>query len=377
MRDLIYINSNVICLHDNELLNNPIINRWNSISRVDHAGSFVRPRVGPGVIPAPMSKPLCEIPRSLAGTGDFGQAIESVMSRLDKQFKDSDREIFVSWSGGIDSTAILVAYLKTMSPEVLERTKVLCNYASIEENPFFYYTFIDGRIPSCDTCDLAVTNETVGKYYIIDGEGGNQCHGSYWSSVVRNHHCTQLLFNPWRDVKNFEKFFPTSPKESVREWVELIKNTIPYSPVEINTLYDFFWWANFNTKFEEVLFRKLLTYTLKLDTKNTKIAGTETFVRPFAEPEIQIWSLLSLEDRAKMFDTDPKYYFKKYIYDFDGNHHYFINKLEQGSLWYPAGWQSDLNMLPIFAIDNEWNKYHLGAPESRKFLGEFLENLEA
>lgn len=356
-------------------MENPKLAKWKRLSDVTFGGSYIRPRLGPSVAPCELLDYLCPMPATLNGTNNFAEAMDSVVSRLIQSFRSNTREICICWSGGIDSTSILTGFLKHATADILRRISVVCNQSSIDENPYFYYKFIEGQIKTKDPSEVVLTDQNVNDYYIIDGEGGNQCFGSYWAATLRNLHRVDDLLIPWKSVDDFTKYMPTVKPELVEDWVNMVKSTIPYSPVSIDTLNDFFWWANFNTKFEEVLFRKLIVYTKDLTAENSKFAATTTVIRPFAEHELQVWSLLAKDIRNNTLSVTPKMQAKEYIYNYDKNHHYFYNKLEQASLWYPASWQHELAMIPIFAIDKNWNKYHLSNPKSRIMLGEFLKGL--
>jgi hypothetical protein len=62
----------------------------------------------------------------------------------------------VCWSGGIDSTCILVGLMKFVDPKNIT---VLLTEDSIKENPYFYKQFIENKI-STQSLDLfAVTEE--------------------------------------------------------------------------------------------------------------------------------------------------------------------------------------------------------------------------
>ena len=81
------------------------------------------------------------------------------------------------YSGGIDSTMVLVSFMKALTPaELKSKVVVLLNHDSINENPNFYYNFIrkSCTIKTSDT----MSSLFDGKYLIVGGEHNDQLLGS-------------------------------------------------------------------------------------------------------------------------------------------------------------------------------------------------------
>lgn len=353
-------------------------------------GNFFRPRVGPTYSLVELAPPSCPIPDKLSEE-TFDTAMDSVMARFATEAASNDREIYVLWSGGIDSTAIVVGMLKNFDSQLLSRVTVLCNQASIVENPYFYYKFLHNKFKILDADEFQLTNENVRSLYLFDGEGGNQCSGSSLISECKYHNLYDLLQSPLKNlhdlvsvlaratVKNASEFFEVghnvnhSDPRIMHTLVDYILESAPLAPVDISTVYDGLWWFNFNTKFEEVLFRKIPAYVHKLTNENSKFAFEDSVVRVYAQKEFQVWALVSLKERYSKLLVDTKYHAKKYIFDFDQNQYYFENKMEVSSILLATA-RTHLygSPLAIFGISEQWHKYHLGNPDDRKVLGEIL-----
>src|SRR4051812_43740400 len=66
---------------------------------------------------------------------------ECCFRRAESLLRLNKDKYYVSYSGGIDSTAILVAILETWPQEALDKVVVLLSKTSVEENPTFFNRF--------------------------------------------------------------------------------------------------------------------------------------------------------------------------------------------------------------------------------------------
>ena len=152
----------------------------------------------------------------------------------------------------------------------------------------------------------------------------------------------------------------------------MVKESIVHSPVPIKTGYDFLWWMNFNFKFDDVLIRKVPSYTRQLTAEQTKIFYEESLYRFYAHPNMQIWSMLAGDIRRTGLKITPKYVPKKYIYDFDHNDFWFYNKREEGSV---TDVLFNTTITNVFAIDSNWHKYSITDKDTRIKLGKLLQRI--
>jgi hypothetical protein len=177
---------------------------------------------------------------------NFSQAaIEQANDLLDTQLP-----LYVLWSGGIDSTAILVAFLQTH--RCLDKVTVILNYNSIIEYKLFYELYIK------TTLKILVTEEamllmSLDKLdgIIISGEQADQLVGSTGAVFLE-----QSSTKSQDDIFNFVNFHTICRKKeidepSIRCWYELFSSTFSKSPRPINTMFDFAWWYGFNFKWQK------------------------------------------------------------------------------------------------------------------------------
>lgn len=300
---------------------------------------------------------------SIVKTDNFSQTIETVADQFCKHVESLSLAPYLYWSGGIDSTAILVSLLKVASNDFLDRLTILHDKSSIEENVHFYYRYIDQKLKTKEISDFKITEHNYNQIIVVDGEGGNQCVGGH--SIYRMCHAKQfdLLDQPWNSV-NFD-----SGMLNVSEFnLKLIKDSIEFAPVGIDTLYDFIWWSNFNFKFDDAMIRKMLAYGKHLSTTQRQQFWNSGLYRFFSQPEMQSWSLTNLTQLRETVRLDPKYIAKKYIYDFDHNSLWFAYKNEQGSV--PE--MFDLQMLPVIGFAPDWSTISIADINVRQQLRQML-----
>ena len=325
-------------------------------SRVNNIGS-----------PWPLAPTICPMPATLNASTDFTTNMDLVANKIINKIIASGRQPYFYYSGGIDSTAIMVSILKNANKDFLDQLVVLHDNVSIEENAYFYHYYIKPRLTTQDLHTFEVTTENYKHIVIIDGECGNQIMGSRIINAVSYQGRYDLLDTDINKV-NFAKEFPTVTDFNI----ELIKESIKYAPVPIKTMFDFLWWVNFNFKFQDVLVRRTMTlYTKNLAAEQSLDFWNNGLARFYSEPELQIWSLLTKDFRRKLNRKDNKLIPKQYICDYDKNTLWFAYKREQMSG--PALFKTSFQTLPIIALDSNWNKYSITDLSVRQELGRILE----
>lgn len=209
----------------------------------------------------------------------------------------------VFWSGGVDSTLIVIALLMIGSndPDFLN---IACTHKSIEEYPWFY-RFLKQKgikIHVGFTDSIYQYSGITGKENLLTGHladyifhCGNIC--------IRNDNCD------WKD------FYP-------KDIVEFIEPLVDICPKKITKLYDVAWWLRFTMHWQDA---KYAPYTsLK--------AKPRSIINFFDSPQWEEWSL---ENHGNDFaQTDPLLYkpeAKKFIIEYTGDKDYW-NKMKIPSL---------------------------------------------
>jgi hypothetical protein len=232
--------------------------------------------------------------------------------------KDENKDIRISYSGGIDSTAALVGLLKFKDeyPEV-NITAVL-SQESIDEYPAFYENYIKDKLDVIKSGQRDLNTKLTEQvaegekdFLVVTGELGDQLFGS--ALMFKEPYDKRLA---WHWEKAFTPMF-------VQFWKPLVE----YMPQSDFSAANVFWWLNFVLKYQWVEMRIYAMVNGQIPFDN--------IVHFFGGDRFQRWSMMTPMD-VKFTDlSDPTTYkmpAKEYIYDYTGDREYLENKLKIGSL---------------------------------------------
>lgn len=271
---------------------------------------------------------------------NFTTALSEIMMQraeeLWRWIEDTGKLGIVWWSGGIDSTALLVAMLRTATPERIKLIKVGMNERSINEYPLFFnkyvrdlpYTFMPqaaGR-----DIDLNVLH--------ITGEIGDQLFGSDYLEACfagggrefqGKKHFVGNINAPWQDTMSRfvrdQLQYMNLPSEYVQPIMDTYEKLNTASPIEINTLFDFWWWSNFNLKYSNVVGR------IPMSTQQPHIAH-KCIVAFFNTPDFQRWSVFNHDKKIGSTWKSYKKELKQFVFDFNKDKDWFTHKTKGASL---------------------------------------------
>ena len=163
-------------------------------------------------------------------------------SELALLVKNNDKKLYVFWSGGIDSTLVLLCLR-----EVLPTNKIVVLYTagSLVEYPGFFEQHIQGTFETFEftmnavwkAVELACANGIA-----ITGEIGDQIFGS----VLYLHKDQEWLTQPW---ENFNSSITAD---------EAYHRLVAACPQKITDVAEFLWWINYSMKYQLVQCRMLL-----------------------------------------------------------------------------------------------------------------------
>lgn len=260
----------------------------------------------------------------------FNESMSSLCDRRAIEIQDkllkTDKKIYVLWSGGIDSTAVLSSFIKNFSKEGLERIVVSLNHSSILENTLFYLKFIKDNF-ECINSGWKYTDTS--DFFFVDGEPGDFLFGSefcinnfmsrYPQNVYDNYQdhldkIDALLEQKYNPGLRFQDWF-------IPEQISNFKN----AKIPVETVMDFFWWINFDNRWSVKTYSKILSYIDYSNiTKNTITAVMENGINFFNTDYFQKWSMSKNNISEKKIHkiTDYKMVLKKYIFELDCNSYY-------------------------------------------------------
>jgi len=274
---------------------------------------------------------------------------------------DQGKILYIMWSGGIDSTSMVVSVLKHLQPAQRERVWVVSSALSRNENPMFYHNFLK-TFQQIELSQFDPAKIDLATSLILDGEGGDQIFGSSAANRIFSKY-PDMLKAPWKNNTDFLRKFWHS--ELVPDFYDffmyLMNTTIDNTDVPVETLFDFFWWLNFNFKFDSVMFRHTLRLSENISDHDFKFFSQKVCHRMFATEKMQQWSMTAGADgKINQARKTVKWGGRKYIYDFDRNEYYFREKRKEFSFQTIAD-----GVAKYFAVDRDYNRYSLANHSTR------------
>jgi hypothetical protein len=264
----------------------------------------------------------------------------------------------VMYSGGMDSTCVMVALLKMLTKEELQSVVVCASIHSIIENPNFWRDYIFGQFKIFDSnnylyddyINMGYTPITADEGDCIFGTSiGLQLYHNYEYYVGLQHPAVQdnlmklkykicdndVHYTRYKDIliSYFSLNDPTNEEYNTkfgRLLYEKYHRNILTSAVPVYTLHDFFWWLIFNVKYLNCSIRGAIYWNETIPVGEC-INSIENW---FNGPEYQYWSMNNNNNGLKIRKTltTYKYAQRKYIYDFTKNDWYFYYKSKLESM---------------------------------------------
>jgi hypothetical protein len=276
---------------------------------------------------------------SLADLADK-RAIELI-----KRAKDTNRNIIIMWSGGIDSTFVLTSILKNISEADHELLTVFLTTHSISDNPEFYFKFLSNnkKIRIMNASDFNIDNSFLDKNLLLHGDPGDGVFGPS-SRMYKFFSENSIHLEPWKKhLKTITQLFEPSIEKDmfvqpgIGNWfTNIITRTLEESGYadHVSTVADWYWWTYFNFKWAGICSYPLHNGILEkgkqgITEENHKFYADNIF---FHTPEFQHWSYSNLKELIGLdvFKTH-KLKAREYIYEFDKNFQYFSRKRKTAS----------------------------------------------
>lgn len=219
----------------------------------------------------------------------FGDCAINRANELYQQHKKLNVPIRLAWSGGIDSTAALVAFIELLGiSEAKKCLEIAMTSASIVENPYVWEKII--RKEDFNIINTAHTTSNWGTDCIItNGEGGDQVQGGDIFRILVRFFGPNSLNDPWTYDKVFFhiKTVTELPDQGSHFLTDMLVNKVTQAPLPIVSISDFWWWINFTCRWGSTFYR--------LVAKNTTPISNDfinTYYYPFYNSKaLQLWSM--------------------------------------------------------------------------------------
>jgi hypothetical protein len=299
------------------------------------------------------------------------------------------------YSGGIDSTVVIFSLIKNLTAEELKSIAICGSVDSILENPDVWRNHIYGKFTILDSATHWMDDVIKLGYRPITAEPADLLMGTV-NSITMHHNYDGYIshlspsvrqnlkaiqykassedthYSLYKDIIIRYLAYDTSPeglKFGELYYFKYVK-CIETSSVPIHSLFDFFWWINFNLRWLNCLLRTPLYFN---DTVPKKECIDKT-IAWFANEDFQRWAMVNNNNGQKIGKTiaSYKYIAREYIRDFDKNQWYFYFKskieslgnmrtqLRSKDLDTTLGLDTNYNMLPLSDHTvREYFKYHM------------------
>jgi hypothetical protein len=369
-------------------------------------------------------EPSFKMPEFKIFNKTFEEVTDSRALDIAKLIDTSDRNICVSYSGGIDSTLVVVSLLKNLKKEQLKRIKISMSSDSIIENPIFFKNYILPNFELIDSNTHLFSDYQKANFLCVSADLGDCIFGTelgtkFYSQI---YHLNSFLpnkikkdidslyygisnkeisYEEYKDLIIF--YFNNNLKKSteqlknnnfkdedtnitkildidktfVEDYYNKIVKNIESSNIEIFSLHDFFWWTIFNLKFMNCALRAATSYSIG---PNRKTIIDDCIIHWFGNDEYQLWSMNNNNNGEKIRGTTQgsyKFAAKQYIFNYDKNEFYFYHKLKVASLSFllKRNYKNYYKEFDShFAMDTDYNMLYLGDTIVNNFVTEKLLN---
>ena len=254
-----------------------------------------------------------------------------------KSIVNKNQKIYVSWSGGVDSSAIVCGLL-SYSGFNKSLLNVLHTKESISEFPKLYEILVKNNVNMID-----LTNDVNGTTYCNTINDGllimGWCADQLFGSIINQEYPD--YFN-----KPYEKWIVDISCKinfNCEDSIEQIKMASDYYGIPIKTFPEWTWFMNFFVKWNLI---KLTPYA---------IIGkySENIINFFDEINFQRWSVSNFDSISKLAQSNSMEYkleLKRIIEEYTKDTDYTRNKGKEAS-WYYV--ESKQNIVKAAIIDNE------------------------
>ena len=306
---------------------------------------------------------------------------------INEYAKATNRKLGIMWSGGIDSTAMLVAFLKNLSPADQKNIVIYTSSEIVTENLEFYQRFVNGKMDCRSAHAMDINNDYLTNNLMLHGDPADGLFGP-GLAMVKPFFPDGSNKRPWKDqiekmvdaivAYKYTRQHP-GPCQDVddREWsywyIDKLGQNIETSVAKdfITTVEDFWWWNYFNAKYECVAQQHALLdyrkfYTSTISQENYLAYVNNTF---YHNDKLQLWSFSNKDTLYGDGVNTHKLAAKQYIYEFDKNEDYLKNKKKfpsvKGKYWQHSS--------PA-CFDKSWRDYRYDNPAVNGWLVDCLEN---
>ncbi|MBS1968787.1 MAG: hypothetical protein JSU04_00680 [Bdellovibrionales bacterium] len=281
----------------------------------------------------------------------YEQICDERAQELLRRSDEHDLPINVFYSGGIDSTLVMVSLLKNATEEQKNRICAFMSQESINENPAFYRDHLRGKVKleAAAVYPYALSKRAL----FVGGEYNDQIFGSALFKDFLDVHGEEALAKKYSRNQMAQMFGRKWHNDAVISWyMDLFEKVRAAAPCPVESNADFLWWINFSLKWQSVYFR-MLTYASDFVVHNIDRDFIDNyFFHFYGTDDFQLWSMGNPDKRVVTKWESYKQEAKDVIYRFNKDSDYRDFKTKNGSLAWVIMHQIQKNF-----IDDQMHMY--------------------
>lgn len=309
-------------------LNDPALLDFCELFNLVNANACVIDRTGSLTTPINVHS-LYPVPEQIEDVKDFGTlCIERAAEILDEGMP-----VYFMYSGGLDSTAMLVAFehvLKQRGKSAYEQVIICTSPDAQAENPSAWHDIVMPNFQLLNTRDM-LSDVKLENCRYVQGENADQLFGS--DRVFTD----TVLLNQTYSQANLKAFIANrvSAPHAVDRLFEEFTTLASKCPLTIRMMRDFLWWLNFTCKWQSVALRTLSFTTVFENGARIPLDQIKRFETFFNTVPFQQLAISGKLDRWG--DNPTAYTYKRAARDFilaeTGWAEYVRTKMKVGSLY--------------------------------------------
>lgn len=256
---------------------------------------------------------------------DAYMPLSVILDSVAKKIIANKERITVSWSGGVDSTAVIVALLRNLKDDERSRLTVVCTTSSCEEAPNFYLMMRDMGL------NVIVTEDLMGALRVVEADAitSGWCADQLFGSDIHLSHPGCYGMN-WLDALSIiwqRSRGSMLGVSSLSALEDIYQGYANHLGLKLEKFCEFAWLFNFGCKFSYI--QNVIKSQLAGHKNQGKSIGF------FDDELFQRWSITNFENiRSVDIYQRSQYYkhsLKLYIYEFTNDEEYYRKKTKKNS----------------------------------------------
>jgi len=260
--------------------------------------------------------PVTTISEPLKSKTSFNETFENLCDKAALELLNTNKKINVFWSGGLDSTTVLVSLISNCTNK--DQIHIITSYNSIIESGSFYETFLKSYNTTFDMSGIK-NQFKKNELYIHGGNGNNlfTTGSGFIESIVED---PGILKKPFKEVVSNLK-------------IEMFEPILNKSPKPIISYEDFLWFEGFAFRWDHPRWLLMVKYFRDNNIKKY----VDVFFSYFFNEDFEQWCIDNTEQQHDInnFLYTTKLPMRKYIFKKLGqkSEDYIKNKKIEKSIW--------------------------------------------